>query len=260
MLRIIFITGTDTGVGKTVLTGLLLSHLRRTGRRALAIKPFCSGSRADAQLLHALQDGELTLDEINPFFFREPLAPLVAARRHRRRITLRDVLNHIERIVTSINPPIHQSTIPPPTLLIEGAGGLLAPLGDSFTALDLIAQLNCDVIIVARNQLGTINHTLLAVRAFLTLQAPRPCRTGARRRWTTLDGHFARVHALPLKIVLMNPRRPDPSAASNPRILSELVPLATLFQLRFLGQNCATPKACRAKGQKLQRILHRIIG
>ena len=78
--RIIFITGTDTGVGKTLLTGLLLHHLRQSGCHALAMKPFCSGSRADAEFLHAVQDGELTLDEINPFFFAEPLAPLVAAR------------------------------------------------------------------------------------------------------------------------------------------------------------------------------------
>src|SRR2546429_4432134 len=94
----IFITGTDTGVGKTVLTGLLVTHLRNQGTDALAIKPFCSGSRADAKLLQAIQDRELTLEEINPFYFPEPVAPLVAARLHRRAITLRQVLAHIERV------------------------------------------------------------------------------------------------------------------------------------------------------------------
>ena len=54
--RIIFITGTDTGVGKTLLTGLLLDHLRHSGCHALAMKPFCSGSRADTEFLHAVQD------------------------------------------------------------------------------------------------------------------------------------------------------------------------------------------------------------
>src|SRR5438094_393958 len=111
--RIIFITGTDTGVGKTVLTGLLLTHLRQTGVRALALKPFCSAGRADAELLHDLQDGELTLDEINPFHFKEPLAPLVAARLHRRKISLDQVLTHTRQIAASLNnPSIHKATSP----------------------------------------------------------------------------------------------------------------------------------------------------
>ena len=60
--RIIFITGTDTGVGKTLLTGLLLDHLRQSGYNALAMKPFCSGSHADTEFLRAVQDGELTIE------------------------------------------------------------------------------------------------------------------------------------------------------------------------------------------------------
>src|SRR5581483_3100804 len=84
--RILFITGTDTGVGKTLLTAMLLHHLRVAGRRTLAMKPFCSGGRDDVELLHALQDGELTADEINPFYFSEPTAPLVALRRRHRDI------------------------------------------------------------------------------------------------------------------------------------------------------------------------------
>src|SRR5258708_5061536 len=97
-IELLFITGTDTGVGKTVLTGLLLSHLRQHGCRVLAAKPFCSGDRSDARLLRALQDDELELDEINPYYFPEPLAPLVAARIHRRSIKARDVLSHIHKL------------------------------------------------------------------------------------------------------------------------------------------------------------------
>src|SRR6266700_3692182 len=96
--RIIFITGTDTGVGKTVLTGLLLCHLRQNGCHALAMKPFCCGSRADVGLLHRLQDGELAPDEINPFYFPEPLAPFVAGRKQRRSIRLQTVLDGIRRL------------------------------------------------------------------------------------------------------------------------------------------------------------------
>ena len=80
--RIIFVTGTDTGVGKTVLTALLLAHLRGQGRDALAMKPFCSGSRAATPgCCSSLQKGCLTLDEVNPFYFDKPLAPAAAPRR-----------------------------------------------------------------------------------------------------------------------------------------------------------------------------------
>ena len=88
LAKTIFITGTDTGVGKTVLTGLLLHHLREKGVRALAMKPFCSGSRRDVKLLKALQNSELTDDEINPYYFKEAVAPLVAARMHHKIIQL----------------------------------------------------------------------------------------------------------------------------------------------------------------------------
>ena len=98
--RIIFITGTDTGVGKTLLTGLLLQHLRRTGCHALAMKPFCSGDPSRRALAARLQDGELTLEEMNPFFFEEPLAPLVALRQHHLGIRLQEVLRRISHVAT----------------------------------------------------------------------------------------------------------------------------------------------------------------
>src|SRR5690349_6905609 len=124
--RIIFITGTDTGVGKTLLTALLLVHLRRQGRAALGIKPFCSGTRADVRLLRQAQDLQLTPSQINPFYFPEPLAPLVAARKHRRTIHSDEILAHVA-----------QSARRCQFLLIEGAGGLLVPLAKGFTTLDL---------------------------------------------------------------------------------------------------------------------------
>src|SRR4051812_41905275 len=96
--RMIFITGTDTSVGKTVLTGLLVQHARRRGIPVVASKPFCSGGREDAELLHALQDGGRTMDEIHPFYFREALAPLIAARKAKRRITLKIALRRIHAV------------------------------------------------------------------------------------------------------------------------------------------------------------------
>src|ERR1041385_8329560 len=146
--RIIFITGTDTGVGKTIFTGLLVHHLRTEGVHALAMKPFCSGSRADVRLLRGMQDEALTEEEINPFYFPEPIAPLVSARKRKRLIPLGEVVQWIKKTAARCE-----------CLLVEGSGGLLVPLGEKYLVRDLIKRLNCEVIVVSRNQLGTINHT-----------------------------------------------------------------------------------------------------
>ncbi len=233
--HLLFITGTGTGVGKTVLTALLLCHLRAKGARALALKPFCSGSRADATLLKHLQDHELSLDEINPFYFREPVAPLVATRTHNRPIGLSDVLRRI-RSVADPKPQVKgQGSLAPSCLLIEGSGGLLVPLGDGFYVLDILAALHCEVVVVACNKLGTINHTLLTVRA---LEA-----AGIRQ----------------LKVVLMNTRSTDPSTATNAAILRELLAPVALLTLPFLGANARSPKTIRANAAKLHRQLQRIL-
>jgi dethiobiotin synthetase len=248
--RLIFITGTDTGVGKTLLTALLLSHLRQSGVRTLALKPFCSGNRADAKLLRALGDGELTLDEINPFYFPEPLAPLVAARNQRRPISLQDAIDPIRAVADKMRG-MSRSTLDAPhsTLLVEGSGGLLTPLGEGFSVLDLIARLHCETLVVSRNELGTINHTLLTTRAlhsaFRTLAAPKPREGGP---------HSA------LKVVLMEPRRRDFSAASNPRILAELLAPVPLFFLPFLGPHCRTAPAIRTAAAKLRQTLAFLLG
>jgi dethiobiotin synthetase len=248
-LRLIFVTGTDTGVGKTLLTSLLLCHLRAAGCPALALKPFCSGSRADAELLGALQDGELTLDEINPFYFAEPVAPLVAARKHRRSIRVPDVLARIRTVATSLSSRTQskiknqKSKIETPVLLIEGSGGLLVPLAEDFAVRDLIVSLRCEVVVVAHNRLGTINHTLLTVKAL---------NEAARKR--------TRRFASPVKVVMMEPRVRDASSATNLQVLSELLRPVPVFALDYLGANCRTRTAIRKSAMKLKRTLNRILG
>ena len=224
LARIIFITGTDTGVGKTLLTGLLLHHLRRNGCHALAMKPFCSGSRADIEFLRAVQDGELTPGEITPFFFAEPLAPLVAARRHHRSIRLPAVLRRIRRVAGRCQ-----------CLLIEGIGGLLVPLGEGFTVRDLIAKLDCEVIVVSRNRLGTINHTIL---------------TGDALQHIGIKG---------LKMVLMSSAEEDSSTGSNGRILAELLAPTPVFAVGFLGRNPLRFEALKNSEKKLKKTLARIL-
>jgi dethiobiotin synthetase len=218
--KIIFVTGTDTGVGKTLLTCLLLCHLRRRGVNALAMKPFCSGRRNDVELIQTVQDHALPDGEVNPFYFPESLAPLVAARKHRRRISLSQVLRSIARVETQCE-----------RVIIEGSGGVLVPLGEGFSVADLIAKLHCEIVVVARNRVGTINHTLLAVRSL--------------------------QHATnqSIKIILMGQKRRDLSAFSNGRILGELLAPTPVLTLRFLGENATRPEAFEKNQEKIKKVL-----
>ena len=220
----IFITGIDTGVGKTLLTGLLLQHLRRMGCHALAMKPFCSGDRTDVRVLLNLQDGELTLDEINPFFFKEPLAPLVAARKHATSIPLQDVVRHISDIAERCQ-----------RLLIEGIGGLLVPLGEGYTVADLVAKLRCKVIVVSANRLGTVNHTLLTVRSAQAIGIQE------------------------LKVVMMAQGKPDPSADSNGPILAEMLQPVPVLALDFLGRDACRSRSLKHIEKKFEKSLAQIL-
>lgn len=152
--RAVFITATDTGVGKTVVTALLLAHLRHRGHNAVALKPISSGDRHDARLLHSLAEGALSLDEINPIHFRYPLAPMIAARMERRR-------RNIPHLVSD-RFPLPSSFFP---VLVEGVGGLLVPLHRGYWVRDWVKQLRLPLLVVARPNLGTINHTALTVEA-----------------------------------------------------------------------------------------------
>ena len=200
--KIIFVTGTDTGVGKTIFTGLFVYHLRERGVHALAMKPFCSGSRADVRLLRAMQDAELSEDEINPFYFSEPVAPLVSARRNKRRISLGEVVQRIKKMAARCE-----------CLLVEGSGGLLVPLGEKYCVSDVIKRLKCEVILVSRNQLGTINHTLLT--------------TNALKRFGVQN----------ISVALMGTSKKDASVEKNGEVLREFLGKIRVREILFLGKN-----------------------
>ena len=199
--RAFFITGTDTGVGKTVLTALLAQFLRASGVKAAAFKPVCSGGRADARVLQAALNGALTLDEINPWHFRAAIAPALAAKLENKPVKLAAVLTHIRATQKNFD-----------VTLVEGAGGLLSPLGDNFDSRDLTVALRATPIIVAQNRLGAVNHILLTLEAL-----PKNLRTKA-------------------KVVLMSPARPDPATASNARLLAQFFPQKKILALPWLGK------------------------
>jgi dethiobiotin synthetase len=223
MARIIFITGTDTGVGKTVVTALLLRHLRRAGCNALAIKPFCSGSRADARLLRSLQKDWLTLEEINPFFFSQPVAPGAAVGR-RKAISLDTVLRKIRAVGRRCD-----------VLLVEGIGGLLVPLGKNYTVADLISKLRCPTLIVSRNRLGTINHTLLTIK---------------------IMQDAGNKH---IKIIMVGDKKPDISAKSNPKTIKKMAPLIPIFLIPHLGFGASRAGIIKINAIFLKITLARIL-
>jgi dethiobiotin synthetase len=151
----LFITGTDTAVGKTHITAALLAELRRRGVSAAAFKPIACGpgGRRDAEIYAGIMDHEQPLDVINPVYLRHPLAPSVAAKIERKRIDLRKILRAYQQLAANYS-----------VVLVEGAGGLLVPIRENYFVADLARALKLPLVIVARLGLGTINHSLLTLR------------------------------------------------------------------------------------------------
>jgi dethiobiotin synthetase len=202
MRRTLFITATGTDAGKTVLAALLLQLLREKGVSAAAFKPVCSGGRADARILRAVSGGALTLDEINPWYFRAAIAPALAAKQEGKTVCRAQVLAHLRA---------NQKNFA--VTLVEGAGGLLSPLGADFNSRDLILSLRAAPVILAPNRLGVINDLLLTLEAL-----PKQLRAKT-------------------KIVLMSPAKPDAATRGNAGLLGEFFPAERIFTLPWLGNN-----------------------
>ena len=148
-----FITGTDTGVGKTYVTRLILEALRNAGQDAVGYKPVACGDREDAVILSAASGG-LDLDEVNPLYLNTPVAPYVAGMLENRTIDPADLLAGFHRLAAR-----HAH------VLVEGAGGWEVPLTADYRISDLAADLKLPVVLVAGNCLGALNHILLSVAA-----------------------------------------------------------------------------------------------
>jgi dethiobiotin synthetase len=152
-----FVTGTDTGVGKTTVAAGILTAARTRGLRVAALKPVetgCAPEPQDAIRLRAAAGLEsLPLDAICPIRYTLPVAPAVAARREARPFTIDTVMRARAALLAD----------DPDLLLIEGAGGLLVPYTDAMLGVHLVRALGTPLLIVARASLGTINHTLLTI-------------------------------------------------------------------------------------------------
>ncbi len=163
----LFVTGTDTAVGKTQVTAGIARVLTRQGRRVGVLKPVATGVRRtvdgwhceDAEILRSAIGGEVPLPHVVPIVFEAPLAPPVAARLEGVPLTFADVWDQTRLALAWW---VRQGV---EAMLIEGVGGWLCPLAEGATVADLAVALDYPVLIVARRGLGTLNHTLLTVEA-----------------------------------------------------------------------------------------------
>jgi dethiobiotin synthetase len=160
----IFITGTGTDVGKTFVAASLIRHLRQMGRSVDAIKPVVSGfdpdqpAASDPVILLQALGFPVTLqniERISPWRFRAAISPDLAARREGRRIDVDDVVAFCKSAIEDRRE----------ILLVEGVGGIMVPLDEQRTILDVMMALQLPLILVVGSYLGTISHTLTALDA-----------------------------------------------------------------------------------------------
>lgn len=234
-MKKLLITGTDTNVGKTWITCLLLRQLRSRGIRTGAYKPVCSGAEQQRdgscswvdvdRLVEAL--GVTTEhDRVCPQRFQAAVAPNVAARKEHRVVD-------DDRLRSGVAAWQERCDY----LVIEGAGGLMCPLSDKSTVLDFAEALSVPILIVAANRLGVINHTLLTVAA-------------AQNRDLVIAG-----------IVLNDSDgqtvSDDPSADSNAAQLSQWLPDVPLFRCGFGGERLVRIGAPEQKVAATDLFAHR---
>ncbi|HEX8912180.1 MAG TPA: dethiobiotin synthase [Humisphaera sp.] len=158
----LFVTGTDTDVGKTLVAGAIADWFRRRGARVAVLKPAATGCvhrreglvSEDAEFLAACADARFPLDLVCPQRFVEPLAPGVAAERAKQPMDW----SAVARSIRLMEPEAD-------VMIVEGAGGVMVPMDDRHTVLDVIGWLGAPAVVVARPNLGTINHSVLTVNA-----------------------------------------------------------------------------------------------
>jgi len=162
MSRGLFVSGTDTGIGKTWSSCVLLAALRARGLRAVGMKPVASGCRMtrhglrneDAEALSGASTAAPAYADCNPFAFAAPIAPHLAAAMDAREITLEPIRNAYAQLAEGAD-----------RIVVEGVGGWAVPLSDTLMQADLVRALELPVILVVGVRLGCLNHALLSARA-----------------------------------------------------------------------------------------------
>ena len=152
----LFITGTDTGVGKTYTAARLLHLLRASGTSCAGMKPICCGDRRDAELLLAAGSEGLTIDDVNPVWLKTPAAPIVGS-----------LMEKVDIDVDHILAAFHSLQNRVEYVIVEGTGGWMVPIHGNYFVCDLAVAMKVPVLAVAYNRLGCLNHASLTVQSIL---------------------------------------------------------------------------------------------
>jgi len=167
MGKCIFITGTDTDVGKTVIAGCLAAVLNKAGKKVCVYKPVQCGDLLEGNIKSPDLDLVKKLSNIpdealvNDYSFTMAASPHLAAEHDKTKIDIGSIKEHVKSLINGYD-----------FVLIEGAGGLMVPLTRTYTVLDLIQDLSVPVLVVSRAGLGTINHTSMTVSVLKSLEIP----------------------------------------------------------------------------------------
>lgn len=150
----LFITGTDTGAGKTYVTSLIIKALRAEGVDAVGYKPICCGGREDAYALQNASGAGVDLDRVNPCYLRTPAAPYVASMFENKELEIAPLIQGCKDLADEYE-----------AVIAEGVGGWLVPILKDYRVSDFAKELALPTILVVGNRLGALNMTLLTVQS-----------------------------------------------------------------------------------------------
>ena len=252
--EIFLIVGTDTEVGKTVFSGLFTQYLMDCGVGVQAVKPFCAGGKADIEFLQAAHGGGLGQEDLNFWYCDEPISPAAAELRLGQAVDFEGAINWINSLQStqmvgiSSQPSTRREKASlqseggvrqPGVLLVEGVGGLLAPLAKGKTVASLGKAIGTQLIVVAPNRVGVINQVLLTVEA------------AAQRRLEVAC------------VVLMGQKEPDASSLDNASLVREFLPelqdFKGVFEFPWLGLDADDPGQIGMNVKKAEKVLAKLL-
>ena len=250
--QVFLVVGTDTGVGKTVFSGLFGRYLMDNGVGVRAVKPFCAGGKADIEFLQSAQSG-LGQEEVNYWYSEEPISPAAAELRLGQAVDFEGAINWINSLQStqlagiSSQPSTRRGKASlqlaggvgqAGVLLVEGVGGLLAPLAKGKTVASLGQALGAQLIVVAPNRVGVINQVLLTVEAAAKRGLGVAC------------------------VVLMGQREADLSSLDNAALIRDFLPelagFKGVFEFPWLGVGADNPGQIGVNVKKVEKVLAKI--
>ena len=226
---VFLVTGSDTGAGKTVFTGLLGRYLDENGVRLCLAKPFCSGGRGDVEFLAAC--GALGQAEVNYWYDDEPISPAAWELRSGEEVDFEGCEQWLQKVEGGWLKEQGECGV----LLVEGVGGLLAPLAKGVTVASLGQALGSQLIVVAPNRVGVVNHVLLTAEAASARDLSVIC------------------------VVLMQQEEPDVSAIDNAELIRmhfpEIPDFKGVYEFPWLGVGADNPALIAVNVKKAEGVL-----